>query len=327
MANNRKSRIGLGNIISIAGLALLGFFTFMGALMLTSGNIGASAGIAAGAVIILSLLLSAAIYCKKADTDFSRWKKVEIAALVVFAAAAVFPAKYVMHFFNVMSEKEALQKAALADAENLRGMFRTYEEAERSALAVTTTGLQNAFGEESDLNVKEYFTAAAISNYGDIDTWMLNERRMLLGDTGAEGTAPYLTYKHNADSLIGDWLTDVKVWDVMAVGRQSKVPGELSPAIASDLNKRSQSGKLPVIVYQDGNYVISTANQTVTINEPELTFEKSITTSGALNAVSLVIYILIVALIAVQYVMTPRSEKTEIGDGQSIAEYEGVNKL
>lgn len=327
MATNRNTRVGLGNIISIAGLALLGFFTFMGALMLSSGNIGAAAGIAAGSVIVLSLLISAAVYCKKADTDFARWKKVEIAALVIFIAAAVFPARYVMHFFDIMSNKEELQKAAMADAESLRRMFRTYEEAERSALAVTTTGLQNAFEEECDINVNEYYSSAAIRNYEDIDTWILNERRLLLGDAGAEGTAPYLTYKHNADSLISEWAADVKVWDVMAIGRQSKVAEELSPAIAKDLTQRSQSGKLPVIIYNDGRYEMSNASQTVTVNEPALTFGKRITTTGPINAMNIIIYVIIVALIAVRYVMTPRSEKTEIGDGQNIMEYDGVNRL
>lgn len=327
MATNRNTRVGLGNIISIAGLALLGFFTFMGALMLSSGNIGAAAGIAAGSVIVLSLLISAAVYCKKADTDFARWKKVEIAALVIFIAAAVFPARYVMHFFDIMSNKEELQKAAMADAESLRRMFRIYEEAERSALAVTTTGLQNAFEEECDINVNEYYSSAAIRNYEDIDTWILNERRLLLGDAGAEGTAPYLTYKHNADSFISEWAADVKVWDVMAIGRQSKVAEELSPAIAKDLTQRSQSGKLPVIIYNDGRYEMSNASQTVTVNEPALTFGKRITTTGPINAMNIIIYVIIVALIAVRYVMTPRSEKTEIGDGQNIMEYDGVNRL
>lgn len=306
---------------------MLGFFTFMGALMLTSGNIGAAAGIAVGSVIVLSLLIGAAVYCKKADADFSRWKKVEIAALVIFIAASVFPARYVMHFFDIMANKEELQKAAMADAESLRGMFRTYEEAERSALAVTTTGLQNAYGEECDLNVNEYYASAAISNYEDIDTWILNERRLLLGDAGAEGTAPYLTYKHNADSLITDWAADVKVWDVMAIGRQSKVAEELAPAIAKDLTARSNSGKLPVIIYNDGRYEISNASQTVTVNEPALTFGKRITTTGPINALNVIIYVIIVALIAVRYVMTPRSEKTEIGNGQNIMEYDGVNRL
>ena len=314
-------------MISLAGLALLGFFTFMGALMLTSGNMGASLGIAAASVIVLSLIIGAAVYCKKADTDFARWKKLEIAALVVFALAAIFPARYEIHFFDIMSGKEEIQKAAMTDAENMRGMFRSYEEAERSALAVTTTGLQNAFGEECDMNVKDYFQAAAISNYDDIETWMLNERRLLLGDTGAEGTAPYLMYKHNADSIIGDWVADVKAWDLMAIGRQAKVPGELSPAIAENLTQRSQSGKLPAIIYNDGIYEISNANQTVTIKAPELTFEKSITSTGSLNVINIVNYIVIIVLIAVQYMMTPRSEKTDIGDGQNIVEYEGVNRL
>lgn len=314
-------------MISLAGLALLGFFTFMGALMLTSGNIGAAIGIALASVVVLSLLLGAAVYCKGAETDFSRWRKVEIASLVVFIAAAAFPAKYVMHFFDILSSKEELQKAAMADAAGIRNLFKIYEDAERSAIAVTTTGLQNAFGEECDINVKEYYDAAAIRNYEDIDSWMLNERRMLLGDTGADGVAPYVTYKHNADSIVSDWLADVKAWDLMSIGRQSKVPGELVPAIAENLNMRSQSGKLPVIVYNDGIYLISNANQTVTVKEPELSFGKNITSAGGVSVTNLIIYVLIIALIAIRYLMTPRSEKTEIGDGQNIAEYEGVNKL
>jgi len=327
MSGNRSSRVGIGNVISLAGLALLAFFTFMGALMLTSGNIGAAIGIALGSVIVLSLVLAAAVYCKRVDTDFSRWKKVEVAAIIVFLAAAVFPARYVMHFFDIMSDKEELQKVAMSDAANIRTLFKTYEDAERSAIAVTTTGLQNAFGEECDLNVREYYDAAAIRNYEDIDSWMLNERRMLLGDTGADGVAPYATYKHNADSLVNDWIADVKAWDLMSIGRQSKVPGELAPAIAKDLSARSQSGKLPVIVYTDGIYRISNTNQTVTIPSPELKFGKDITSVRGISVFNLIIYVLIIGLISIRYMMTPRSEKTEIGDGQSIVEYDGVNKL
>ena len=327
MGNSNKGRVGLGNVISLAGLALMGFFTFMGALILSKGNMGTAAGIAIGTVVVLSLIIGAAVHCKKVETNFAKWKNVEIGALIVFLLAAVFPAKYVMHFFDVMTNKEELQQAAVADAESIRGMFHTYEDAERSALAVTTTGLQNAFGEASDLNVTEYFTAAAIKNYADIDTWMLNERRMLLGDTGADGIAPYLTYKQNVDSILNNWIADVKAWDVMSVGRQSKVPSELAPAVAEDLSKRSQSGKLPVIEFNDGLYVVSSANQAVVISEPELSFEKKITTTGTFNALNLVIYLVILALISLQYVMTPRSEKTEIGEDQSISNIEGVNKL
>lgn len=327
MSKNNSSRVGIGNVISLAGLALLGFFTFMGALMLTSGNIGTAIGIALAAVIVLSLLLAAAVHCKKAETDFSNWKKLEIAAIAVFIAAAVFPARYVMHFFDIMSNKEELQKTAMSDAASIRGLFKTYEDAERSAIAVTTTGLQNAFGEDCDLNVREYFDAAAIRNYEDIDSWMLNERRMLLGDTGADGVAPYITYKQNADSLVNEWLADVKAWDLMSIGRQSRIPGELAPAIAENLSERSQTGKLPVIVYTDGTYQISNANQTVTISTPELKFGKDITSVRGMDVLNLIIYILIIALIAVRYMMTPRSGKTEIGDGESIVGYDGVNRL
>ncbi|MDD6889432.1 MAG: hypothetical protein PUD39_04150 [Bacteroidales bacterium] len=327
MGKSSKGRVGLGNVISLAGLSLMGFFTFMGALMLTKGNMGASVGIAIATVVVLSLIIGAAVHCKKVDTDFAKWKKVEIGALIVFVLAAVYPAKYVIHFFGVMSNKESLQKEAMADAEKIRGMFHTYEDAERSAIAVTTTGLQNAFGEESDMNVKEYLTSAAIKSYGDIDTWMLNERRLLLGDSGADGMASYLTYKSNVDSILNNWIAEVKAWDVMSVGRQSRVPSELAPTVAEELSKRSQTGKLPVIEFSEGIYVESKSNQTVTISTPEMSFEKKLTTPGAIGALNMVIYLVILALISLQYVMTPRSEKTEIGEDQNISNIEGVNKL
>lgn len=321
--------MGLGNIISLAGLALLGFFTFMGALMLTGGNLGAAAGIALGSVIVLSLLLSAAVYSKKADTHFSKWKKVEIAAVILFLIAAVFPAGYVTHFFDIMSAKDELQKAAVDDAASIRDMFRTYEEAERAALAVTTTGLQNAYGEDCDLNVEEYKSAASIDAYEDIDTWILNERRLLLGDTGADGMAPYLTFRNNVDSVLNLWAVDVKSWDLMAIGRQSKVPGELAPAVVSELNARSQAGKLPVINFNSdsGLYQMDSPNQTVTLTLPALTFEKGVTSRRGIKALGIILYVAIIALIAVRYLLTPRSEKTEIGEGQNINNLEGVNRL
>lgn len=327
MSKKSSSRIGIGNIITLAGLALLGFFTFMGALMLTAGNMGASIGIGLGAVIVISLLLAAAVHCKKVENDFARWKKLEIGALVVFFVAAVFPSRYVMHFFDVMSSKEEIQKVAVADAESLRGMFREYEKAEQSALSITTTGLQASIDSEKDPNVADYFAQAAINSPEDIDTWILQERQLLLGNTGATGVAPYRTYKQNSDSIINLWAGDVKSWDLMSIGLQSKVLGELAPAIAEYLSDLSERGKLPVIVDDEGIYVFEKKNQTININEPTLKFEKKISTTGDLKVVSLVLYLVIVVLLLVQYIMTPRSAKTAIGNGQIITDKDGVNRL
>lgn len=327
MTRKSNSRIGLGNILSIFGLALLGFFTFMGALMLTAGNMGASIGIAVASVVVLSLILGAAVYCKKTDTDFARWRKLEIAAIVVFIIAAVFPARYVMHFFEVMASKEELQKAAVDDAANIRAMFKTYESDELSALARTADGLQNAFGENCDLNVLDYFKVNSINNYDDIDAWILVERRMLLGEMGADGRAPYITYKQNVDSVINEWIGDVKSWDLLKIGRQSKIAGELAPAVAKELNGRSATGQLPIVVYENGIYTITTDNQVSDIKEPSLIFEEKLTAPQAINVLFLLVYILIIALIALQYIMTPRSEKTEIGEGQNISGFDGVNRL
>lgn len=329
MTGKRSGKVGLGNVISLAGLALLGFFTFMGALLLTAGNVGGAAGIALATVVVLSLILAAAVYCKKVDTDFSKWKTIEIISVVLFLAAAVFPARYVMHFFDVLSNKKELQENAMSDAAAIRNMFKTYEDGERSALSVTTTGLQNAFGEEYDMNVKDYFMSASIRRYDDIDSWMLNERRMLLGDTGGEGISPYTTYKANVDSLLRGWTESVKSWNLLEVGRQAKVPGELAPSVVRELNKRSEAGKLPVINFnsENGIYQIDKANQKVELKAPELKFEKSITSGSPINVVNIIIYIAIIALIMVRYFLTPRSDKTEIGGGQTIVNMEGVNRL
>lgn len=297
--------------------------------MLTGGNIGASLGIALGSVIVLSLLLSAAIYSKKADTDFSKWRIIEIASVVVLLGAAVFPARYAMHFVDIMTSKEELQKAAVEDAASIRGMFKKYEDGERAALTVTTTDLQNAFDQECDINVNQYFTDAAIKNYEDIDTWILNERRFLLGDVSVNNKLPYLNFKQNIDSVLNEWSTDIKSWDIMALGRQSKVGGEIVPVVVSELNELSKAAKLPVINLNSETrlYEMVTPNQIVTLTAPELKFEKALTSSQGINALSLIIYIVNLALILVGYFLTPRSEKTEIGEGQNIFNEEGVNRL
>lgn len=327
MSKNKSSRVGIGNIIALAGLALLGFFTFMGALMLTSGSMGASIGIALGSVVVLSLILEAATQSKKIDNNFARWKKIEIGAIVLFLVAAVFPARYVMHFVDVLTSKDELQKVAVSDVDRLRGMFSEYEKAEQSALAITTTGLHAAIDSEKDLNVTAYFDDAAIKTPADIETWMLQERQLLLGNTGKTGVAPYRTYKHNVDSVLNKWSADVKGWNLMSIGLQSKVPGELAPAIATYLNELSEDGKLPVIVDNEGVYMFDKENQTVEISVPGLKFEKSISSTGDFKVLPLVIYILIIAIIFVQYLMTPRSAKTTIGNGQNISNKEGVNVL
>ena len=326
MSKNKKG-VTIINIVALIGFSLLAFFTFMGAMMFTSGNIGASAGIALGSVILLASALAAAIYCKKVDADFAKWKKIEITAIVLFFIIAIFPARYVMHFFDVMTQREELQKTADADAAKIRAMFSAYEDAERSALSITTTGLQNALGEPVDMATQAYMDEASIKTADDIESWMLQERNLLLGNRGADGATPYIIYHQNVDSIVGSWLNDVKAWDMLSVARQSRLPGELAPEIAESLTKRSHSGKLPVISFEDGVYVQKSANQTIDTTVPALEFEKRITYAGAINVLFLLLYIIIIMLIFLDYLMARRSEKTEIAQGGTIIDQEGVNRL
>lgn len=308
------------------GMALLAFFTFMGALMQTGGRLGMAIGIAVAAVALIWGILAAAIWCKRVDSDFSRWKKVEIIAVVCFFLAAVFPARYVMHFLDIMSSQDEICEAAVADKHAIMSLFDDYYAFENGAIANTTTSMQNAFGQPCDSHVKAFLSDSHINNFDDIESLMLLERGKLIGSNGPLNKADFLSYRQSVDSVLSVWTNDVKAWDLMTVATQAQLPTEVATTVADDLSERSALAKLPIFEFSKNQYVIKAENQTKSFDAPTLKFADRLSAADSINFLFLPVYIVIILLIFLDYIMARRSVKTDIGD-KTITNKDGVITL
>lgn len=326
MNTKSKGKVTIINIIALLGFAMLGFFSFMGAMFFSSGSIGTSIAIAAGAVIITSLLLSAAIYCKGVESNFNKWKKVEIVMVILFWAFAALPARYVIHCFETIAEKDNLQKTADADVASLDRMFDDYEIFERNAMAITQAGLENALGQPADQNVTEYFRSASINNSDDISAWMAIERGILTGDRGTDGFS-YIPYREKADSIINEWHDRIKAWDIMFVATHGADLVPISEQIAADLSENSQRGKLPVIEFVDGTYRMSRPTQFKTIVAPVLSLDKATDEFRGSDILYYIIYLAIMALIFLDYLMAYRSSRLDLRNVSQDNALSGGNRL
>lgn len=326
MSITKKGKITIVNIISILGLALLGFFTFMGAMFFSSGSTGTSVAIALGSVIVTALILSGAVYCKGVENHFDKWKKIEISLVIVFWIFAILPVRYVIHFFEVIAEKEELLKAADADINAINRLFNDYEAYERSAMGVTLAGLENALGQPSDDATGTYFKDAAIRSTDDIRSWMATQRGILTGSRGIDGFS-YTRFHENVDSVAGAWHNSIKSWDVMFIAVHAGDLVEIVPQIASSLSENSMRAKLPVIEFSDGIYTMSCPAQFRIFDAPSLLFGKNVNEFSGTNPIYYVIYLLIMGMIFLNYLLGYRSSKTDITANNSDPTLAGGNIL
>lgn len=314
----RNSRITFINIVAIAGYALLGFATFMGAMFSTGGSIGASVAIALGSVIILALIISGACYAKRIDNEFAKWRKVEIALAVLFWIAAIFPAIYSSHFIKVVSSSGQLSEAAQNDANAIDKMFTDYESFERNALSITHIGLESALDQPCDEPLAAYFRASSINSADDIDSWIATQRGLLLGTEGVDGFS-YIDFREHVDSIVSEWLTAVKAPDLSFIAVHSGDIEAIAPEITRQLTETSAQAKLPGVEFDNGIYVARPLEQKQSFTAPELTYHQNI---GSLSGSILgyIVTFLILMLIFLDYIMAKRSNKMEIQSYEGITE-------
>lgn len=312
MAKSKSSRITFINIIALLGLALLGFFTFIGAMFFSAGTLGTSIVTALAAIIITALILRGAIYCKGVEANFSKWKKLEITTVVLFWIFAILPGRYVVHAFEIMGGKEELQTAAGNDVEAVNGLFTDYETFESNAIATTRAGLENAVGQPCDEATQAYITKAALNSDENIRSWIDTQRAMLLGRKGTDGFS-YSKYRQNVDSIMTRWLNCIQSWDMLYIATHSGDIEALAPKIAEDISTNSARAKLPVIELTDnGVYAMCQHNQTIIMQAPALSFEKAIGNFSGSGILYYIIYIVIMLMVFLDYIIAYRSDKLDV---------------
>lgn len=306
----KSSRISFINIIALLGYALAAFGVFMGALLTTGGSIGGALAIALGSVVVLALIMRGACYAKSADTDLSRWKKVEIVLAVLFWAAAVYPSFYISHFVKVLGDGERLHALAADDAGKISRLFSDYELFENNALSITRVGLETAISQPVDQPLGTYMQSSSIASAEDIDTWMNTQRGLLLGNNGVDGFS-YISFRENVDSVVNSWLSSVNASDVMFMAMHGDDLSLLAPEVADRLTLTSSQAKLPGVEFVNGVYSASPLEQKISLEAPEMEFTDSVRTLDG-SVAGYLAALLIMILIFLNYIMTRRSGLTEL---------------
>lgn len=307
-----NSKVTFINIVALLGFALLAVTSFLGAQFLTKGSMGMSIGIALVVVLLPAIALYGAVKCKEVDNNFDRWKKIEIALVIVFWLTALPGIYYSLQCFSVVGSRARLSELAQADVKAVNDLFNSYERFETEALDLTRVSLENALGQPSDELVNAYMTSAAITTPDNIDTWLLTQRMLLLGSRGVDGFN-YISYKESVDSVATDWLNHISSSDIMYIANHAADLDVIAPDVAARLTENSANGKLPVFEFDNGTYRVTDHGKVTKLDAPQLSLGSAVANFAGINAMGVIFVIVVFGMIFLNYIFAHRSNKTGIG--------------
>lgn len=162
----KNGKVTIANIIAIVGVVLLMVFTFIGHSFMSGGELGMDIVVSVAITAFIAFLVWFMIKAKGAENELAKWKKLEIATLVVYVVVAIPLSLYggIMQFFIVNDNKERVKECAKDDLDRIDQMFLDYKEFEEQAIGRTSDGLSNAIkeGRRND-DLKEFMKTNHIS--------------------------------------------------------------------------------------------------------------------------------------------------------------------
>ena len=162
----KNGKVTIANIIAIVGVVLLMVFTFIGHSFMSGGELGMDIVVSVAITAFIAFLVWFMIKAKGAENELAKWKKLEIATLIVYVVLAIPLSLYggIMQFFIVNDNKERVKECAKDDLDRIDQMFLDYKEFEEQAIGRTSDGLSNAIkeGRRND-DLKEFMKTNHIS--------------------------------------------------------------------------------------------------------------------------------------------------------------------
>lgn len=177
MSNKSKNRISPANIIAVIAIAALGVLTFFGSLFLSKdGNIGNAAITAAIFTFSIGLLLIFCIATKRTESEFKKWRVVELLCLAAYFAVAAYFYKPTLQFFHVLQNKEKLQKQAVSEIDAIENMCDKYNKDARYEVNTAYDNLESYFnsGKNSsadDGGLRDYMDERKMEDLKGCDEW------------------------------------------------------------------------------------------------------------------------------------------------------------
>ena len=301
-----SASVTLPNILTLVGLAVFGFFTYLGLSFRSPGNTGFNILWSVLLVVVGAGLIFGAASAKGQKVDVSMWRKVEIALLSVYLLFAVLSAIFVpgfINYFQVSSNSRTIQSRGINDINMLRNVFVKYEGDVTRAISNTRTGLRNTvLGIECEDAVEEIKATNGIANLDDIENYLKDgPKKKLLG-------RDYEDFKAQYEAMISQWESDIKDWSIL---RLPSIPSSMEEArdmIISELKDRARTVKLPVIGMPDGRCVITQEEQPIEFDSPRFEFGNALSNPNAVGTpwLGYILLVVVHVLIVLTYFMTPR---------------------
>lgn len=121
----KNGKVTIANIIAIVGVVLLMVFTFIGHSFMSGGELGMDIVVSVAITAFIAFLVWFMIKAKGAENELAKWKKLEIATLVVYVVVAIPLSLYggIMQFFIVNDNKERVKECAKDDLDRIDQMF------------------------------------------------------------------------------------------------------------------------------------------------------------------------------------------------------------
>lgn len=248
----KNGKVTIANIIAIVGVVLLMVFTFIGHSFMSGGELGMDIVVSVAITAFIAFLVWFMIKAKGAENELAKWKKLEIATLVVYVVVAIPLSLYggIMQFFIVNDNKERVKECAKDDLDRIDQMFLDYKEFEEQAIGRTSDGLSNAIQGRRDDGLKEFMESNHISASEEGVAAFKDLQRKLL--VGASYERLYTSFKEQRVKI----EQSIDSWSVMLIPTKAKQIPALAESAQQELNTLSNGAKLPVINNESGLYKI-----------------------------------------------------------------------
>lgn len=304
-------RITIANIIALIGIVLLLVFSFLGRAYMSGGELGFDIVIAITITGFTAFLLWFLIKAKGAENNIEKWKKAELAALVVYIVFAIPASLFggIMHFFVVNDKKEEIKQFAKADLNIIDEMFTEYKNFESEALAITGTGLSNAkgAGQLCDEVLTSFMQECSIDTRESAKNYEQIQRNKLIGN----GFNSYYNSFCNARNEIEDAVSN---WSVMQIPYIAKQIEDLATSASKHLTDLSNEAKLPIIENSGSRFTITGYQaKDFSIDTSKFIFKKKLSSTSGFSMTALLIVLLIHFLILFNYIVAYRTDKIAVG--------------
>lgn len=313
MKKDTTDKVTIANIVSITGIALLAVLTYIGHSYKSLGQTGWDIVSAAATAAIAAFILWLAVKAKGAETDISKWRKLEYAALAAYAIFAVASASVsgTMHFFAANTSRAQLKALARQDIQTVDSMLADYETFQKQAISNTAQGLGNSLnpGNTRTGRLQQYIDDNNITpTRRGADDYKAKKTDQLVGRNSA-----YNGLKEEYRRIQTTFGAAVESSRLMHMARDARQISEFARQAEEALTQASASANLPAIYRVEGTSAYTTGDpQTRQYSVSERLKFAAALSQGGFSIAGAAALILIHALVLFNYFFAHRTSKVGV---------------